>query len=101
MLTAPDFRAEFGSELMFVPLSRYVDGTDYAWEYFSLSDNQTRIISDLEMPLTGLMFHELAHANDFFRRIGSTAWIPLCQFGMQRIPLRGSGFHREYMLRNH
>jgi hypothetical protein len=66
VLTAPDFRAEFGSELMFVPLSRYVDGTDYAWEFFSLSDNQTRIISDLEMPLTGLMFHELAHANDFF-----------------------------------
>lgn len=64
--TAPDFRAEFGSELIFVPLSRYVDGTDYAWEFFSLSGNQTRKISDLEMPLTGLMFHELAHANDFF-----------------------------------
>jgi hypothetical protein len=63
---APDYRADFGRDLDFVPLSRYVAGTEYAWRYYSLSGSETRTIDDLVMPLTSLMFHELAHANDFF-----------------------------------
>ncbi len=59
---APDFRSEYGSELKFVPLWRYVKNGSYAWHYTTTG---TRSLNDLVMPLADLLFHELAHANDF------------------------------------
>jgi hypothetical protein len=64
--TAADFRADFGDSLSFVSLFRYVEGNDYAWEYFPLDGNETRTINDIVRPLAALLFHELAHANDVF-----------------------------------
>ncbi len=61
----PDYRAEFGDELRFVSLARYVLGADYAWESFSLTGSESRTIDDIELPMAALLFHELAHANDF------------------------------------
>ncbi len=62
----PDYRSDFGNDLNFVSLARYVEGTEYAWESYSLSGNESRTINDIVRPLAMLLFHELTHANDFF-----------------------------------
>ncbi len=64
----PDFRAGYGSDLDFVSLARYVDGNDYAWDYYPLSGTATRTLADIVRPLSATLFHELGHANDFFPR---------------------------------
>jgi hypothetical protein len=63
---AADYRSDFGNELAFVPLFRYVVGQDYAWDNFSLTDDSERTIADIILPLSALLLHELAHANDVF-----------------------------------
>ena len=62
----PDFRSGFGAELQFVSLWRYVKDGDYAWERYSLDGTETRTLDDIIRPLAALLFHELAHAGDFF-----------------------------------
>jgi hypothetical protein len=64
ILTEEDFRAGYGNDLNLVPLWRYLEGNDYAWEYYSLFGTETRSISDIVRPAAALFFHELAHAND-------------------------------------
>ncbi|NQY50419.1 MAG: hypothetical protein HRT50_15200 [Colwellia sp.] len=63
---APDFRADFGNDLQFVMPWRYVKDNDYASQSFSKSARITRTPTDALYRLTSLMYHELAHANDFF-----------------------------------
>lgn len=63
---APDYRAGFGAQLNFNIISRYVLNNDYAWYGYSLSDDSERELQDLIAPLSRLLFHELAHAADFF-----------------------------------
>ena len=63
---APDFRADFGNDLQFVMPWRYVKDNDYASQSFSKSARVTRTPADALYRLTSLMYHELAHANDFF-----------------------------------
>jgi hypothetical protein len=62
----PDYRSDFDDELAFVSLARYVDGVDYAWEYYSLEGTEERSLADIRLNLAHLLLHELAHANDFF-----------------------------------
>ncbi len=62
----PDYRSDFGSELQFVSLWRYIKDGDYAWERFPLDGTETRALDDIIWPLAALLFHELAHAGDFF-----------------------------------
>lgn len=64
--TAPDFRSEFDDELSFTALARYVNGNDYAWEFYSLTDDEVRTLDDIRLPLAELLLHELMHANDYF-----------------------------------
>jgi hypothetical protein len=63
---APDYRANFGNDLHFVMPWRYVKDNDYASFSYSKSSRVTRIASEGLYRLTSLMYHELAHANDFF-----------------------------------
>lgn len=63
---APDFRSEFDRELNFTALSRYVKNDAYAWRSYSLGGPETeRPLSAIVYPMSALLFHELAHANDF------------------------------------
>lgn len=61
----PDFRSGFGAELQFVKLSRYVRNNRYAYAFYPLDGTETRQLSDIVYPLARLLYHELAHANDF------------------------------------
>jgi len=68
---APDFRANFGKDLKFDMPWRYVKNNDYATSSFSRSQRVTRNSNDGFYRLASLLYHELAHANDFFP---STEW---------------------------
>lgn len=63
---APDFRSEFARELAFASLARYVQGDAYAWDYYPLNGQVSyRPLALVIKPMAALLFHELAHANDF------------------------------------
>lgn len=64
---APDYRANFGSDLKFSVYWRYTKNNEYYPK--ARIDKQDRInrdFSDVEASISWLMYHELAHANDFF-----------------------------------
>lgn len=62
----PDYRSEFGSELEFATLWRYVKGDVYAWDDYPLDGTfYPRTLEQILIPMAQLLFHELAHANDF------------------------------------
>ena len=63
---AADYRADFGNDLQFVMPWRYVKDNAYASQSYSRSARVTRTTDDALYRLTSLMYHELAHANDFF-----------------------------------
>lgn len=63
---APDFRSSFGNELQFVTPWRYIKNNSYASNSFSRSSRVTRSPEDGLYRLQALLYHELAHANDFF-----------------------------------
>lgn len=64
----PDYRSNFGQDLSFIFPWRYVkDRQDYLnGNPYPKSERQNRTIEDVQADITWLLFHELAHANDFF-----------------------------------
>jgi len=60
-----DYRSNFDDPLAFRSFSRYVQNGDYAYDYWSLTDESTRNISDIKLSASRVLLHELAHANDF------------------------------------
>jgi hypothetical protein len=69
---APDYRAAFGNDLQFVMPWRYVKNNDYASSYIGIENRVNRTAQDSLYRLASLMYHELAHANDF---LPSTQWL--------------------------
>lgn len=66
--TAPDYRSDFGNDLQFGIYWRYVKDDSYYYPQASLAESSrnSRNLAQLEAALSWLMYHELAHANDFF-----------------------------------
>ena len=66
--TAPDYRSDFGNDLQFGIYWRYVKDNSYYYPQASLAESSrnSRDLAQLEAALAWLMYHELAHANDFF-----------------------------------
>lgn len=62
----PDYRSDFGKELAFDMLWRYTRDNDYAFVRRPRSERMDRELDELEPALAFLLYHELAHANDFF-----------------------------------
>ena len=60
----PDFRSDFGSDLQFAIPWRYVIGNEYALSAYA--PGSTRTLDDILVGIGSLLYHELAHANDFF-----------------------------------
>lgn len=61
-----DFRSGFGNGLQFISLWRYVKGNAYASRYYDLSVPASRPLSSIRYEAAALLYHELAHANDYF-----------------------------------
>lgn len=63
-----DFRSEYSNSLNFRALWRYVKNGQDAFGYYPLDGAvSTRSIGDIVLPMADLLFHELAHANDFMQ----------------------------------
>jgi hypothetical protein len=63
----PDYRSDFGSDLQFSVFWRYTKDNDYYPKARIEKQNRiARDFVDLEASISWLMYHELAHANDFF-----------------------------------
>lgn len=60
-----DYRADFDDPLAFRHLQRYVKNGEPAYQWLSLTDNSSREMEDIVLLVARLLFHELAHANDF------------------------------------
>lgn len=65
---AADYRSEFGKDLNFLMPWRYVKDNQYASSFIPKTTRQTRTLAQLTPNLASLLYHELAHANDFFPR---------------------------------
>ncbi len=63
---APDYRSDFGNDLTFVMPWRFVKDNDYANSFVADDERTSRTQADGLPRLTSLLYHELAHANDFF-----------------------------------
>jgi hypothetical protein len=65
---APDFRSGFSSDLSFRIFWRYIkDNQAYMpGRQFPIAARESRTFDVLEADISWLMYHELAHANDFF-----------------------------------
>jgi len=60
-----DYRSDYANELSFMEITRLLKNGDYASDYIPIDSNQTRVIDDIKYNLASLLYHELAHANDF------------------------------------
>ncbi len=60
-----DYRAEYGRKLRFTDLSRYVYNGQRAFSYAE-DGSGSRNPADVTKIAANLLFHELAHANDYF-----------------------------------
>lgn len=69
---APDYRAGFGAELQFEMPWRYVQNNDYVSFYYPLRYRASRKMAEANYDFASLLYHELAHANDYF---SSTKWL--------------------------
>jgi len=61
----PDYRSDYGKNLILNPVWRFVKNNKKAYEYYSLDGDTERSIDDMKFAFFYLIFHELAHANDF------------------------------------
>lgn len=62
---APDYRSECGDELSYETLQIYTRNGDYAYKNLGWSE-ESREIDDIKYWFARLLYHELAHANDYF-----------------------------------
>ncbi len=63
---APDYRSNFSNELGFIMPWRYVKNNEYVSDTTPRSTRTNRTLTQLSPDLSSLLYHELAHANDFF-----------------------------------
>jgi len=61
-----DFRSEYSNGLQFLEARRLLINGNYASAYFPMDENLTRTREDIKLDFASLLYHELAHANDYF-----------------------------------
>ncbi len=64
--TSPDYRTGYGQALPYLRIYRLVIDNEYVYTKRTFLDSESRSFTDLILPLARLLFHELAHANDYF-----------------------------------
>ncbi|XOV78220.1 MAG: hypothetical protein ACFHVJ_14900 [Aestuariibacter sp.] len=100
----PDYRSDFGNDLQFIMPWRYVkNGANYLNRSdYPQEQRLSRTFTDVEADITWLMYHELAHANDFFppdvRTTLTLNTSPLGYFNNN--DARSSAFSEQYPLRS-
>jgi len=64
----PDFRFEYGQDLLFREYRLWHRNGQDAFPFFALDDDTERSFDEMVLPVTSLLYHELTHANDFMPR---------------------------------
>lgn len=64
--TTPDFRSNFGADLQLAMPWRYVKDNAPAYVRYPYGQEQPRQIADIVVDIGRLLYHELAHANDYY-----------------------------------
>ncbi len=64
--TTQDFRSDFSKDLLFADPWRVTKDNDYAYSTPSIELRESRILEQSMHNLSRVLYHELAHANDFF-----------------------------------
>lgn len=64
----PDYRSNYGNDLNFIMPWRYVKNNQYASIGIPITTRANRTLAQINADLASLLYHELAHANDFFPR---------------------------------
>lgn len=85
----PDSRVGFDRELGYTGLWRYVVANQPALLFFDPARRQSRDLGYLDYELGSLMYHELAHANDFFpsaMRTTAATNVPVFQAAPAQLP---------------
>lgn len=62
----PDYRSSFGEDLNYLSPYRYVKDNAYASEYIEKGNRINRAMDNMSANFARLMYHELAHANDYY-----------------------------------
>lgn len=62
----PDFRSDFGDDLQFEMPTRYVKDNRPATTSVPRGEEEPREVEDILVNVARLLYHELAHANDYF-----------------------------------
>ena len=100
--TQPDYRTNFDQDLQFKSYWRYVRNEEYYYPQPGLvaENRATRSRQGVEAALTWLLYHELAHANDFF---DYTKWSSLSNNDtplayVNRVSPLSPGLHQSYPL---
>jgi hypothetical protein len=62
----PDYRSNFGEDLNYLSPYRYVKDNAYASEYIEKGNRINRTIDSMSYDVADLLYHELAHANDYY-----------------------------------
>ncbi len=60
-----DIRGGYGSNLKYDFFHRFIKDGQYAYSSYALDSTEERTLDEIEIPMASLLFHELAHANDF------------------------------------
>ncbi|WP_022941494.1 hypothetical protein [Psychromonas hadalis] len=91
----PDYRDAFANGLKYDFFHRFVKDNRSAYSYHSLTGNEERSIDDILLPMASLLFHELAHANDFMPstlmpslNIENKTWSEINRFSSQRLNIK-------------
>ncbi len=63
-----DFRSGFGNELQFKYFQARMQNGNLVRTTFDLVNDETRTLEEIRIPTLRLLYHELAHANDFLPR---------------------------------
>lgn len=61
---SPDYRSNYGRELNFLELARYTKENEYVY-VSNWSSVEQRSLDEIKYNVVGLLYHELAHANDY------------------------------------
>ncbi|MEQ3653009.1 MAG: hypothetical protein ABNH21_05840 [Glaciecola sp.] len=96
---APDYRSGFSSDLSFRIFGRYVkDNEAYMpGRQYPIAARESRSFDVLEADISWLMYHELAHANDFFPY---TVWSTLRDSDDPRSYFNNNGAKSDEMIAN-
>lgn len=62
----PDYRSDFGEDLSFIDAWRIVKDNEYAFSIPAINSREERSTDDSRYYALRVLYHELAHANDYF-----------------------------------